>query len=214
LVIGVFTYYGAQNRESIYVLLFSAVISIIVINVLMVILGKVLESIFNYLFRKYEKRKMRNYNLFEWMGESNWISLYDNLSEIKEVDKNSIYNNYEKIKEEIIKEFDTKNKLEDLKIFLEVKVESPRLTSIVSAIQTILLALITFSFVSYFSNFKISDFKSDLYLILGSIVWFSLLAAIAYLSKHIDKYRLLLKLVSKCIKEYEEKTVKDSKTGT
>jgi hypothetical protein len=181
---------------------------ILIFNIIILLVGKVIERIFDYFIKKYQKKKMKNYNMFEWMGESNnWINLYEKLSEIKEFDKSSIHDNYERIKEVIKKEYNTKTKLESLKLFLEIRVESPRFTSLISATQTILLALITASFVGYLNGKNFTEFKGNLYPIIGLIVWFLLLAAISFFGNQIDKYKLLLKLVSKCIEEECEKDV-------
>lgn len=201
IIFGIGIYKGLKDEKSIVILLLAAAIIVIAINLILFIFDKGLGKLIDLIFKSYEKRKMKNYNLFEWMGEPNWIKLYDNLSEIKKFDKSSIQENFERIKMEIKKEFNSIEKMEYLKVLLEVKVESSRITNLNTISQTILVALITTSLVSFINGVKSNDFYGILYLIIVLIVWFILLGAISFFSKRIDKYRLLLKLVTKCIDE-------------
>lgn len=208
VISGLAIYYGLQNEIPLYILLLATVLAIFVVNLVVFLSEKVLEKIIDYFYKKYEKRKMKNYSLFDWMGESNWIKLYDNLSVIQQIDKNSIYDNFENIKLELKKEFNSLDKLETLRVYLEVQVESPKLITLNSATQTVLLALITSSLVSYINKINSGGVNVILYILIVIIVWFLLLGAISYISKQIDKFKFLLKVVLECIKEEKEKEEK------
>ncbi|WBL16432.1 hypothetical protein [Sutcliffiella sp. NC1] len=184
-------------------------IMIVVPNLIVFLLEKVLDRLLSYLFRRYEKRVMENYNLFKWMGELNWIGLFGNLKNIKDFDKNTIHNNFERIKKEIRKEYHTIDRLKSLQLYLEVKVESPKLVTLNSSIQTILIALITSSLVGLVNISSIGDLKFYLYLCIVGIVWILLLFFMASISKEMDKFKLLLKLVNECIKEEMEESLRD-----
>ncbi|WP_199427078.1 hypothetical protein [Thermaerobacillus caldiproteolyticus] len=196
-----------QDNKTIYDVLFITLVILLITNLVMFLIEKLLGGVIDFAFKWYEKRKMKNYNLFEWIGDSNnRIKLYDNLSKIKQFDKGSIHDNLQKIKDEIKKEFNNINKLQSLKIYLEVKVESPKLTSLNTATQTVLLALMTSSLVNLLNGFGNANLKMFTNLIVVMAVWFGLLVAISFISKQIDKFKLLLKLVMECIEEEKGKT--------
>ena len=207
LISGLAIYNTILNEKPLSIAIIATLFSVIVINIFLLIAEKMLAKIIDYLMIKYDKKKMKSYNLFEWMGESNWLTLYDNISKIKQFDKNLIDENYNEIKKEIKKEFNSIKKLESFKIYLEVKVESPKLTILSTVTQTILLALITSALISYMNGINDSEFNGYLYILIVVIVWFILLGAISFITKQIDKFKLLLKLVVECINDEKNSNV-------
>lgn len=166
------------------------------------LIEKVMRRVFNYFFNKYEKRRMKNYNLFEWLGESKSIELYGNLASIKEFDRTNFIDSFNRVKGEIKKEFNNEGKLEALRILLEIKVESPRLTMLPTVTITILIAIITSSIISFVNGIISFAVTGVIYEVIFMIVMFVLLMAINFFSEEIDKHKLLLKLVIECLNEY------------
>lgn len=186
------------NEFNIYMIL-AMIVIMIMINIFLFVFIFIMDKLFNYLIKKYEERKMKNYSLFEWMGEHTWIDLYNKLSNIKEFNRKDIIGNFGKIKEEITNNFDSKEKLSALKIFLEIRVESPRLTTLTTVTNTMLLSVITTSLISYLNGILSLDTKATFYILTFVVVFSVLIFALSFFSKEIDKYKLLLKLVNECI---------------
>lgn len=182
-----------------YVILFS------VTNVIFIIIQFSITKLMDKFFIWIDKRKMDKYSLYEWSGEPIWLDFHTQLSSIKDFDPKSLSDNYERIKEEIKKTFNTSKKLTAFKIYLEVKCESTRLNSLLNSTQSIFVALITFSIVTLVSYTELTQMKSVVFIIIFLIVWFGLLMVIDYVSKLIDRNKVLLKLVNECLIEKNSK---------
>lgn len=195
------------NRFSFWNTLIAFIITAIVINLVVYMLEKVMNRISDYIFKKYEQHRMKKYSLFKWMGDSNWIQLYNILSEIKGIDPADFSKNYKRIKIEIKKEFKNIQELKDFHLHLEVKVDSPKLTSMINLTQSIIIGFMT-ALVTGIISWKIAF---DIVLIGSSaglfIVWFILINIIDFISRQISKYKLLLKLVTECIHENQAKGI-------
>jgi len=194
-------YNGIKNGILPISLVIVSIIILGVFNLIIFVIEKLFNKLGDYLIRLYDKRKMKNYNLYEWMGEVRWIKLLDEISNIKEFNKDTLHDNFQLIKLEIEKEFDNKEKLISLKLYLETIVESPRLTVLNTVTQTLLMALITTSIINFVNGLNTSNVNSMWYLAVVIVVWIILLVSITYISKQIDRNKLLLKLVLECINE-------------
>lgn len=186
-------------------LIIKAIIVLAVSNILLLVFEKLLTKIINYAIKIFNKKKMKRYSLFEWMGETKWLDLMDNLSNKKGFSNNDIHENYQLIKKEIRSIYNNIDKLKSLKIYLEVITESPKLTILNSVTQTILLAIITTSIIGYINGLMTLKNHIYLYLFVVILVWFVLLASISFINKEINKNKLLLKLVLECLTEDEKK---------
>ncbi|MGE7917249.1 hypothetical protein [Lysinibacillus xylanilyticus] len=149
LFLAIAFYNGIKNGILAINLIIVSFIILGVLNLIIFVIEKLFNKLGDYLIKLYDKRKMKNYNLYEWMGEVRWIKLLDEISNIKEFDKDILHNNFQLIKLEIEKEFDSKEKLISLKLYLETIVESPRLTVLNTVTQTLLMALITTSIINF-----------------------------------------------------------------
>ncbi len=196
-------YKGIQSGFLVINLIIVSLIIVCLFNLIFFVIEKLLNKLLEYLIKIYDKRKMKNYNLYEWMGEVRWIKLLDEISNIKEFDKDILHSNYQLIKIEIEKEYDSKEKLNSLKMYLETIVESPRLTVLNTVTQTLLMALITTSIINFLNGIFKSNVNSMWYLAVVFVVWIILLVSIMYISKQIDRNKLFLKLVLDCISEKE-----------
>jgi len=201
LFLAIAFYNGIQNGIQPIKLIIVSFIFLGVFNLIIFVIEKLFNKLGDYLIKLYDKRKMKNYNLYEWMGEVRWIKLLDEISNIKEFDKDILHDNFQLIKLEIEKEFDSKEKLISLKLYLETIVESPRLTVLNTVTQTLLMALITTSIINFVNGLYTSNVNSMWYLAIVFVVWIILLVSITYISKQIDRNKLLLKLVLECINE-------------
>lgn len=201
LFLAIVFYNGIQKGIQPIKLIIVSFIFLGVFNLIIFVIEKLFNKLGDYLIKLYDKRKMKNYNLYEWMGEVRWIKLLDEISNIKEFDKDILHDNFQLIKLEIEKEFDSKEKLISLKLYLETIVESPRLTVLNTVTQTLLMALITTSIINFVNGLYTSNVNSMWYLAIVFVVWIILLVSITYISKQIDRNKLLLKLVLECINE-------------
>lgn len=146
------------------------------------------------------KKKMEKYSLYEWSGDLVWLEFNDAITSIKDFDPKDLYTNYNQIKKQIEKTYNNREKLIALKIYLEVKSESPRLSSLQSSTQAILVGLITFSLVTLVDFPKLTQLKGSFLFILFALVWLSLLMFIDFTSKQVDRNKVMLKLVNECLK--------------
>lgn len=174
---------------------------LVVVNLLMFILIKLLGKGVDYILSKYEQRKMKNYNMLEWMGEAIWLDLYNDLAKKKEFDRHNINDNYNTIKAIVKEKYKSEKELRSLELYLEVRNESPVFKTLNTVTQTTLVALITSSLVSFINGMITFESSGVIYLIIFMVVWVMLMIAINYFSKEMSKDKLLLKLVKECISE-------------
>lgn len=167
-----------------------------------------IDSLFNKIFDKLEKRSQEKYSLYDWLGNpQSPISLEQKLTSIKDFSPKEFNKNCSEIKTIITSSLDTLEKLKSYRKYLELKTESPRLTALLNSFQTILIAIITATLITILS---FSDVKSWIYLISAFvfiIFFIGLLKVIDWLSKNIDQNRLLLMLVNECIYEKEHESI-------
>lgn len=164
----------------------------------------IIEFLFNKLIKWYEKRTAEKYNFYEWLGNPHHpISFYEEFSSKKDFETYNFRENCKIIKEKILQEMIDLNELKGYKIFLELKTQSPRLNSLLSSSQTILIAVIVSTLITFlnFSDIKINKLIVS-YMIL-IIFGVGLLKMIDFMSKAIDRNKLLLILVNECIQEKE-----------
>lgn len=192
---------GDKSSVGIKLQIINYVILIIGTNIIISIVYFLGEKFSDKLFVWLDKRKMKKYSLYEWAGDPIWLEFHEQLSSIKEFNPKSLIDNYERIKKEIKKSFDSPKKLNAFKIYLEVKCESPRLNSLLNSTQSIFIALITFSLVTLVNFSELTQIKSLFFIFIFIIVWFGLLMVIIYMSQQIDMNKVLLKLVCECIEE-------------
>ncbi|MGG3624380.1 hypothetical protein ABES25_12575 [Bacillus gobiensis] len=181
------------------------VISVIVFN-LMIFIFDIAINYFIKIINKREKRKKENSNLYQWLGEGpEWLDLYKDLKSIQEFDKGSLHGGLSITKREIKQKFPNINRLTSLKIYLETKVESPKLTTKLSAFQTIFVALITTTLVTLVNISNLNNlifYSSAVVFIFGLLI---LIYLINSFSKEIERNKLLLKLVNLCIEEEKKR---------
>ena len=182
------------------ILLMNYGVLIIIINIIIVIFYFVFTKLGNKISAWVDKKKMEKYSLYEWTGDLIWLEFNDTLTSIKDFEPKDLYANYNKIKIEMERTFNNREKLIALKIYLEVKSESPRLNSFLSSNQAILVGLVTFFLVTLVDFPELTQLKGMFLFILFVIVWLILLMFIDFTSKQIDRNKVLLKLVNECLK--------------
>ncbi|QKY70198.1 hypothetical protein [Lentibacillus sp. CBA3610] len=199
LIIGREVFIDFENiKNQITEMIIAALIVIAIMNFLLLLSEKISEKIYNW----HLIRKTNQSNMLDWLGEEHWLNLHERLLKIKNFNETALIKNFGSVKKEIKKEFNTKEKLEMLRIYLEGRVESPKLKTINIVTYTILIAVITSSIVPLINGLlEFNSTASYIYLIILAIVWLLLLASISSISKEIDKNRVLLKLVIHCIDE-------------
>ncbi|WP_053362560.1 hypothetical protein [Bacillus sp. FJAT-27251] len=194
-----------QKEEEITGIIFIVLASIIIINILVFILDFLLKRFDLFL----KKRKQKNYSLYDWLSDPNLISSFTTeLTTTKRIDSKNFYSNYNLTKQILKNHFKKEEDLRSFKIYLEMITESPRYNAILTASQSIIVAIIVSLLLILFNN---NDQLSHLELYSRSIIfimlWICLLSLITFFSKEIDRNKILLKLVNECILEIQpEKT--------
>ncbi|MDY7044415.1 hypothetical protein RVS70_09380 [Virgibacillus sp. M23] len=188
-----------EDKRIINIILFT-VLCVVSINLLVFLSYYLLEKAFN----KLEKRSKEKYNLYDWLGNpKSPINLYGKFSKWKGFDSKNFKENCTYLKDEIKKQTKTVEGLKDYKKYLEIKNSSPRLTTLLNSSQTIIIAVITSSLIT-FLNF--TDKKtSSLFLSYFTFIIFliGLGIVINFMSNEIERNKLLLVLVNECISEEE-----------
>ncbi|PAD80635.1 hypothetical protein CHH57_24035 [Niallia circulans] len=198
-VLGLVESIHTGDFKGIYIFIMLGIL--VIVNLLMFILIKLLGKGIDYILRKYDQRKMKNYNMLEWMGEAIWLDLYHDLAKKKVFDRHNISNNYNDIKEIVKEKYKSEKELRSLELYLEVRNESQVLKTLNTVTQTTLVAIITSSLVSFMNGMITLKSSGVIYLVIFMVVWIMLMIAINYFSKEMSKDKLLLKLVKECISE-------------
>ncbi|PAD85465.1 hypothetical protein CHH55_23325 [Niallia circulans] len=198
-VLGLVESIHTGDFKGIYIFIMLGIL--VIVNLLMFILIKLLGKGIDYILSKYDQRKMKNYNMLEWMGEAIWLDLYNDLAKKKVFDRHNISNNYNDIKEIVKEKYKSETELRSLELYLEVRNESQVLKTLNTVTQTTLVALITSSLVSFMNGMITFKSSGVIYLVIFMVVWIMLMIAINYFSKEMSKDKLLLKLVKECISE-------------
>ena len=167
-----------------------------------------IDFIFNKLFKWYEKRSTDKYNLHQWMGNPDSPINFEEFSSFKDFEPNNFIGNCILIKEIINKALPDLNQLKSYKTFLELKSSSPRLNSLLSSTQTIFIAAITSSLITFLNFTNLSGLKMFLSYIFFLVFFVGLMNFIDFMSKAIDRDKLLLVLVNECIQEKEKEKEK------
>lgn len=168
------------------------------------VFGLVFYWIMENINQRFEKRAAEKFSIYHWLGNpENPITLKAELSGIKEFKPEKFKDNCEIVKKEINKELKELEDLKSYKKFLILKNDSPRLTSLLSSLKTILIAIITASILTFLNlaEFSFMAFMSSYFFLVISGI--TLLASIDYMSKAIDRHKLLLILISECIEDKE-----------
>ncbi|AYV67245.1 hypothetical protein C2I06_10355 [Niallia circulans] len=198
-VLGLVESIHTGDFKGIYIFIMLGIL--VIVNLLMFILIKLLGKGIDYILSKYDQRKMKNYNMLEWMGEAIWLDLYHDLAKKKVFDRHNISNNYNDIKEIVKEKYKSEKELRSLELYLEVRNESQVLKTLNTVTQTTLVAIITSSLVSFMNGMITLKSSGVIYLVIFMVVWIMLMIAINYFSKEMSKDKLLLKLVKECTSE-------------
>lgn len=157
------------------------------------------------VYQRFEKRAAEKFSIYHWLGNpANPITLKDSLSNIKDFTPEKFQHNCSIVKETILSQIVESEELRSYKRFLDLKNESPRLTSLLSSFKTILIAIITATILAFlnFSEFSYMTFAISYFVLIISAG--TLLVSIDYMSKTVDRDKLLLMLVNECIEESEQ----------
>ncbi|OAH57774.1 MULTISPECIES: hypothetical protein [Bacillaceae] len=191
-------------------ILFFIIMMYVVFNTLLFLGIYIMDYLVSKLDSFLERKKKKKYSLFNWLSDP-YLTLDFRNELLREMDFDSknFHENYQKIKEKI-KENKSLNDLKALKMYMEMKTESPRYNSILSSTQTILIAVLTTALITMYNIDSTNVFERNKSLIFFGGFWAFLLLTIDYISKEIDRNKLLLKLISECVEEEEKR--KKSKT--
>lgn len=156
------------------------------------------------IYQRFEKRAAEKLSIYHWLGNpTNPITLKDSLSNIKDFTPEKFRHNCNIVKAAILSQVGESEELRSYKRFLDLKNKSLRLTSLLSSFKTILIAIITATFLTFlnFSEFSYMTFIISYFVLIISAC--TLLVSIDYMSKTVDRDKLLLMLVNECIEEVE-----------
>lgn len=133
-------------------IIFTAVINISVFLIFWII---------DKIYQRFEKRAAEKFSMYHWLGNpANPITLKDSLSNVKDFTPEKFQHNCSIVKETIVSQLGEAEDLRSYKRFLDLKNESPRLTSLLSSFKTILIAIITATILTFlnFSEFSYMTF--------------------------------------------------------
>lgn len=183
-----------------------SILSMIISMGIVFVISNMLLFILDLLFSKYfnwnERREKEKYNFYDWMGHpESPLNLQSIYKDTKDFSRTDFVGNCKLIKETILKEMDTLDKLRGYKRFLELQTNSPRLNTLMNASQTVIIAIITAALISLinFSNTNMSQFMISYFVAI--ILFVGLFKSINFYSSMIDRHRFLLLLVNECIEE-------------
>lgn len=164
----------------------------------------------NKIFNWYEKRSKAKYSLYEWLGYPYpSIDIKKRLSDKKNFTLEEFEENCKIIKKEISLELRDLEGWKSYKKYLELKIDSPRFSSLLSSSQSILIAVIGAAVITFLN---VSD-KSNTQLVISYIFLFiagiGLAKVIDLWSSKIDRDRFLLVLVNEYIEEKEKEVLQN-----
>lgn len=164
----------------------------------------VLEIIYQKFFKWYEKRTNEKYSFYDWIGNPEPpIKIYNEFSNKRDFIAMDFEENYQTLKNKILHELPTEKKLKSYKKYLELQSNSPRLTALLSSLQTILIAVITGALVTFINFTEINGWRFFISYFIALAFFVGLLKAIDFMSTAIDRNRFLLLIVEECIEESE-----------
>lgn len=174
---------------------------IFILNLIIFVLKYVVDKVSNRILKYLDMKKKKNTSLFDWIGEHNdWLLIFKEIDSVKNFDNIDIVKNFDLIKSKIKLQYDTKEKLQYLKIYLQSRVESPKLNTLNTSINSILIPIIILSLSTYVNGFNNST-PNVIYIFVFMVFWVLLLVVNKYLGDQMNKYKLILKLVEQCIEE-------------
>lgn len=195
-----------KMNQSLTGLILPFALSIGILNFTVFIVSWTIDRVFHW----FEKRTKEKYSLYDWLGNpDNPITLKYKLSNMKEFTPENFKTNCRTVKNEILLELSELDDLKNYKKFLELKNNSPRFNSLLSSSQSIFIAVITASILTFLNLTDINYLKliiSYFFLLLSAI---SLITAIDYMSKAMDRDKILLLLVEECIQEKENEVLQN-----
>lgn len=173
----------------------------IVLNLLVFIVGVFVDKFFEW----FDKKEKERYSFYDWMGNpEDPLDLLNKYSDKKVFSKTDFVGNCNILKQTILEEMDTIEKLKAYRNFLELKTNSPKWNTLMSAFQTILIAVITAALITFLNFIHVEKELLIISYIVAIVFILSLSKAIAFYSSKIDRNKLLLLLVNECIEEYHQ----------
>lgn len=173
----------------------------IVLNLLVFIVGVFVDKFFEW----FDKKEKERYSFYDWMGNpEDPLDLLNKYSDKKVFSKTDFVGNCNILKQTILEEMDTIEKLKAYRNFLELKTNSPKWNTLMSAFQTILIAVITAALITFLNFIHVEKELLIISYIVAIVFILSLSKAIAFYSSKIDRNKLLLLLVTECIEEYHQ----------
>ncbi|WP_316572946.1 hypothetical protein [Neobacillus sp. YIM B06451] len=171
---------------------------LLIINIFIWFIYIVIDKFFYW----HDKRKQRNYSLMEWLGDTNVnVNLYEELTKIKDFNREAFNHNYQIVKQKIKEQFSTIKDLKGFKHYLELRINSQKYISILNSTQAILIAIIIPTILALLNFKEISSITSSINIVLFFIFWTILLSAIDFFARQMDLVKVLLRLVNECIEE-------------
>lgn len=176
------------------------IFTFIVLNLIIYVLDVIYEKVFTW----YEKRTNEKYSFYDWIGNPEPpIKMYNEFSNKRDFVAMDFEGNYQILKNKILYDLSTKQKLKNYKKYLELQSNSPRLTALLSSLQTILIAVITGALVTFLTFTEINGWRFFISYFIALAFFVGLLKAIDFMSTAIDRNRFLLLIVDDCIEEFE-----------
>ncbi|TWT05446.1 hypothetical protein FQV26_13515 [Planococcus sp. CPCC 101016] len=187
-------------NKDIKTLVINVGIIIIIINILLFFL----DILYNKFFVWYEKKSREKYNFYQWIGNPDPpINMYEEFKNKKDFSPKDFNENCRLIKTKVKEEMASLNKLKSYKTFLELQINSPRLNAVMNSFQTILIAIITATLITFLNFFDVESKILVISYFVSIILAVGLFKGIDFFSNEIDRNRLLLILVNECIEEFD-----------
>lgn len=187
-----------SKNKNILTFVIEVICFLLIINLLIWITHIVIDKVYKW----YQKKKQKNYSLFTWLGDTDvFVSLYDELSNIKSFNQDNFHDNYITVKQKIKEHFTTINDLKAFRTYLEIKTDSSKYIAIFNSTQTIIIAVITTAIITLVNFVNTSSDTLLIILMVISVFWILLLNSINFMGREIDKMKVLLRLVNECIDE-------------
>lgn len=163
-----------------------------------------LDISYQKFFKWYEKRTKEKYSFYDWMGNpESPVKMYHEFSNKRDFIATDFEENYQTLKNKILHDLSTEKKLKSYKKYLELQLKSPRLTTLLGSLQTILIAVITGALVTFLNFTEINGWRFFISYFIALAFFIGLLKAIDFMSTAIDRNRFLLLIVDECIEENE-----------
>ncbi|MGG4039912.1 hypothetical protein [Heyndrickxia ginsengihumi] len=188
-----------QSHKSIITVLLFFVACQVAVNILA--LSAMYLSIF--VTNNIEKQLKKKYSLYEWLGNPTYPNnkIMEKIKGKKQINSYKFAENRELVKDIIKEELKSKSEMKSYLDYLKLQSESNRLSNLLTATQTILIAVITSSLITVlnFSEVKTQKVVFSYFFFILFVI--ALYTAIYTINNSQDRNKFLKELVEECVNE-------------